>query len=108
MKEVRTFVEGGLQDLSVSRTSFDWGIKLPFDERHVTYVWFDALLNYMTAVGFGQPGEEAAAELAYRWPAEYHVVAKISFVSTALFGLRCSWQSMKHCLSMSLHTASSW
>lgn len=76
MKEVRTFVEGGLQDLSVSRTSFDWGIKLPFDERHVTYVWFDALLNYMTAVGFGQPGEEAAAELAYRWPAEYHVVGK--------------------------------
>lgn len=76
MKEVRTFVEGGLQDLSVSRTSFDWGIKLPFDEKHVTYVWFDALLNYMTAVGYGQPGEDAAANLARRWPAQYHVVGK--------------------------------
>lgn len=76
MKEVRTFVEGGLQDLSVSRTSFDWGIKLPFDEKHVTYVWFDALLNYMTAVGYGQPGEAAAANLARRWPAQYHMVGK--------------------------------
>ncbi len=76
MNEVRSFVEGGLQDLSVSRTSFDWGIKVPFDEKHVTYVWFDALLNYMTAVGYGQDGPEAAAELAYRWPAQYHVVGK--------------------------------
>ena len=76
MNEVRTFVEGGLQDLSVSRTSFDWGIKLPFDEKHVTYVWFDALLNYMTAVGYGDPSEAAKRELAYRWPAQYHVVGK--------------------------------
>lgn len=76
MNEVRTFVEGGLQDLSVSRTTFDWGIPVPFDEKHVTYVWFDALLNYMAAVGYGQPGEEAAAELAYRWPADCHVVGK--------------------------------
>lgn len=76
MREVRTFVEGGLQDLSVSRTSFDWGIRLPFDERHVTYVWFDALLNYLTAVGYGQEGQEADRELAYRWPAQFHVVGK--------------------------------
>jgi methionyl-tRNA synthetase len=76
MREVRSFVESGLQDLSVSRTSFDWGIKVPFDDKHVTYVWFDALTNYMTAVGFGQPGEEAAAEFAHRWPAQYHVVGK--------------------------------
>ncbi|WP_077597525.1 methionine--tRNA ligase [Olsenella urininfantis] len=76
MREVRSFVEGGLQDLSVSRTSFDWGIRLPFDDRHVTYVWFDALLNYMTAVGYGQEGEDAAAELARFWPANYHVVGK--------------------------------
>ena len=76
MNEVRTFVEGGLQDLSVSRTSFDWGIKLPFDEKHVTYVWFDALLNYMTAVGYGDPSEAAQRELAFRWPAQFHVVGK--------------------------------
>jgi len=76
MNEVRTFVEGGLKDLSVSRTSFDWGVKLPFDEKHVTYVWFDALLNYMTAVGYGQGTPEAAADLAYRWPAQVHMVGK--------------------------------
>ena len=76
MREVRSFVEGGLQDLSVSRTSFDWGIKVPFDDRHVTYVWFDALLNYMTAVGYGDPSEAARRELAYRWPAQMHVVGK--------------------------------
>lgn len=74
--EVVSFVEGGLKDLSISRTSFDWGIPLPFDEKHVTYVWFDALINYLTAVGYGQPGEEAAAELAKRWPAQVHIVGK--------------------------------
>ena len=74
--EVVSFVEGGLNDLSISRTSFDWGIPLPFDENHVTYVWFDALINYLTAVGYGQPGEEAAAELAKRWPAQAHIVGK--------------------------------
>ena len=76
MNEVRSFVEGGLNDLSVSRTSFDWGIPVPFDDGHVTYVWFDALLNYMTAVGYGVDTPEAAAELAYRWPANLHIVGK--------------------------------
>ena len=74
MNEVRTFVEGGLKDISVSRTSFDWGIPVPFDEKHVTYVWFDALLNYATAVGFGNP--DMADEYARRWPAQFHVVGK--------------------------------
>ena len=76
MNEVRSFVEGGLNDLSVSRTSFDWGIQVPFDDEHVTYVWFDALTNYMTAVGYGQEGDEAAADFAYRWPAQTHIVGK--------------------------------
>ncbi len=74
MREVRSFVEGGLRDISVSRTSFDWGIPVPFDERHVTYVWFDALLNYATAVGFGNPDQ--AEQYARRWPAQFHVVGK--------------------------------
>ena len=74
MNEVRTFVEGGLKDISVSRTSFDWGIPVPFDDRHVTYVWFDALLNYCTAVGFGNP--DMADEFARRWPAQFNVVGK--------------------------------
>lgn len=76
MNEVRSFVAGGLQDLSVSRTTFDWGIPVPFDEGHVTYVWFDALLNYMTAVGYGAGDEAARAEFARRWPAQCHVVGK--------------------------------
>ena len=76
MNEVRSFVEGGLTDLSVSRTSFDWGIPVPFDDEHVTYVWFDALLNYMTAVGYSLDDEASRAEYAHRWPAQYHVVGK--------------------------------
>ena len=51
--EILAFVRGGLQDLSISRTGTDWGIPLPWDDRHVIYVWVDALLNYVTAVGFG-------------------------------------------------------
>ncbi len=72
--EVVSFVEGGLKDLSVTRTTFDWGIPLPFDPSHVTYVWFDALLNYITAIGFGDP--DRAEEFAYRWPAQRHLVGK--------------------------------
>lgn len=74
MNEVRTFVASGLRDISVSRTSFDWGIPVPFDNDHVTYVWFDALLNYATAVGFGNP--DLADEYARRWPVQFHVVGK--------------------------------
>ena len=51
--EIRSFIEGGMHDLSVSRTAFDWGIPLPFDPEHVTYVWVDALINYLTALGYG-------------------------------------------------------
>ncbi|AZC14379.1 MULTISPECIES: methionine--tRNA ligase [unclassified Microbacterium] len=69
--EVISFVKQGLKDLSISRSTFDWGIPLPWDESHVIYVWVDALLNYATAVGFGSDQET----FARRWPA-YHVVGK--------------------------------
>ncbi|MBW9093431.1 methionine--tRNA ligase [Microbacterium jejuense] len=69
--EVVSFVKNGLKDLSISRSAFDWGIPLPWDESHVIYVWVDALLNYATAVGYGTDPEE----FARRWPA-YHVVGK--------------------------------
>jgi methionyl-tRNA synthetase len=72
--EVLSFVTGGLNDLSVSRTTFTWGIPLPFAPEHVMYVWFDALLNYITAIGYGDP--EKAAEFAKRWPAQYQFVGK--------------------------------
>jgi len=69
--EVISFVKQGLKDLSVSRSTFDWGIKVPWDETHVIYVWIDALLNYATAVGYGSDPEQ----FARRWPA-HHVVGK--------------------------------
>jgi methionyl-tRNA synthetase len=75
--EVVQFIRSGLQDLSISRSSFDWGIPVPWDESQVVYVWFDALLNYATAVGLGdkepQPG---AAKFAATWPADIHLVGK--------------------------------
>jgi methionyl-tRNA synthetase len=70
--EVMRFVEGGLRDLSVSRTSFDWGVKVPGSEDHVMYVWVDALTNYLTGLGF--PGE--TAEFAKWWPADLHLIGK--------------------------------
>jgi methionyl-tRNA synthetase len=69
--EIVSFVRRGLTDLSISRQTFDWGIKVPWDESHVVYVWFDALLNYATAAGYGSD-EEKFARL---WPAT-HIVGK--------------------------------
>jgi methionyl-tRNA synthetase len=73
MNEVRSFVRGGLQDLSVSRTTFAWGIPVPGDPAHVMYVWLDALTNYISALGYPDSGGEL-----YRtfWPADFHVVGK--------------------------------
>jgi methionyl-tRNA synthetase len=71
--EVVSFVKGGLQDLSVSRTSFKWGIPVPGDDEHIMYVWLDALTNYITAVGF--PDEESEAFQTF-WPANVHMVGK--------------------------------
>ena len=51
--EVLSVIRGGLQDFSISRTTFDWGMPLPWDATHVSYVWFDALTNYITAAGYG-------------------------------------------------------
>jgi methionyl-tRNA synthetase len=69
---VVSFVESGLRDLSISRTSFRWGIPVPDDPEHVIYVWFDALSNYITALGYGQ--EDALFQEV--WPAQLHLVGK--------------------------------
>jgi methionyl-tRNA synthetase len=71
--EVVSFVKGGLQDLSVSRTSFAWGVPVPDDPAHVVYVWLDALTNYMTALGY--PDLDAEGYRSF-WPADVHVVGK--------------------------------
>jgi methionyl-tRNA synthetase len=75
-KEVISFVKSGLRDLSVSRTSFNWGIPVPGDEKHVIYVWLDALANYITAVGYGDDSPEGIAKFQRYWPADLHLVGK--------------------------------
>ncbi len=70
--EIISFVKSGLRDLSVSRTTFDWGVPVPGDEKHVMYVWVDALTNYITATGWP---DENAARAAY-WPANVHIIGK--------------------------------
>jgi methionyl-tRNA synthetase len=76
LNEIRTFVEGGLQDLSISRTSFQWGIPVPDDPSHVMYVWFDALTNYLTALGFGAGEPGSAPRVDRFWPGVTHLVGK--------------------------------
>jgi methionyl-tRNA synthetase len=71
--EVKSFVKGGLQDLSVSRTTFDWGVPVPGDPKHIMYVWVDALTNYITGVGF--PAEDCESFKKY-WPADVHIIGK--------------------------------
>jgi methionyl-tRNA synthetase len=70
--EVLSFVKSGLQDLSVSRTSFTWGIPVPGDDKHVMYVWLDALTNYITALGY----PDQTGDFAKFWPADLHMVGK--------------------------------
>jgi methionyl-tRNA synthetase len=70
--EVISFVKGGLRDLSISRTTFDWGVKVPNDPEHVMYVWVDALTNYITGVGFP---DESNENWRY-WPADVHIIGK--------------------------------
>lgn len=72
MNEVIGFIKGGLHDFSVSRKTLTWGIPLPWDPSHVAYVWFDALANYITAVGYGTD-DKAFAE---NWPVDYHFIGK--------------------------------
>jgi methionyl-tRNA synthetase len=71
--EVLRFVESGLRDLSVSRTSFTWGIKVPGDDKHVMYVWLDALVNYLSAIGYPNIKSENFKKF---WPADFHIVGK--------------------------------
>ena len=70
---VNNFLKDGLNDLAVSRTSFKWGIPVPFDERHVIYVWVDALTNYITALGYGSDDDSLFKKY---WPADLHMVGK--------------------------------
>ena len=70
--EVVSLIEAGLQDFSISRTTFDWGVPIPWDPEHVTYVWFDALTNYITAAGYSSDPDRFSRE----WPADVHLIGK--------------------------------
>jgi methionyl-tRNA synthetase len=70
--EALSFIRGGLRDISITRTSIDWGVVVPWDEKHVFYVWYDALINYLTAIGYGEDQERFEAW----WPAVHHMIGK--------------------------------
>lgn len=70
---INNFIKPGLEDLAVSRTTFDWGVKVPGDPKHVIYVWIDALSNYITALGYGTEQDEKYKKY---WPADVHIVGK--------------------------------
>ncbi len=74
--EALGLIRSGLRDFSISRTSLTWGIPLPWDPEHVTYVWFDALTNYLSAVGYGDESPEGRADFAEKWPVDYHLIGK--------------------------------
>jgi methionyl-tRNA synthetase len=73
LNEVASFVKGGLQDLSISRTTFDWGVRVPGNDKHIMYVWVDALTNYITAIGYPDVDSETFRKY---WPADLHVIGK--------------------------------
>ena len=71
--EMVNFIKGGLDDLCMSRSTFNWGIPVPIDEKHVIYVWFDAIFNYISALGWGTDDESLFEKF---WPADVHIVGK--------------------------------
>jgi methionyl-tRNA synthetase len=74
--EVMSFVKSGLRDQSISRSTFSWGIPVPDDPKHVIYVWFDALANYITAMGYGAEKKAAQEKFAHYWPADLQMIGK--------------------------------
>lgn len=76
VNEMLSFIDQGLEDLCISRSSFDWGIPVPIDEKHVMYVWLDALSNYITALGYPEADGESTELYKRYWPADYHLVGK--------------------------------
>ena len=74
--EVMAFVRGGLRDLSISRSTFKWGVPVPDDPKHIVYVWFDALCNYCTAIGYGSEDAEEKKKFERYWPADVQMIGK--------------------------------
>jgi len=70
--EAHSFIKGGLRDISITRSSIAWGVPVPWDEKHVFYVWYDALINYLTAIGYGRDDDEVDTW----WPSSHHLIGK--------------------------------
>lgn len=93
---INNFIKPGLQDLCVSRTSFKWGIPVSFDEKHVIYVWIDALSNYITFLGY-KVNEKSLPEFDKYWPADIHLIGKDILRFHTIY-----WPIMLHCLGLEL------
>lgn len=93
---MNTFIKPGLQDLCVSRTSFKWGIPVDFDDKHVVYVWIDALSNYITFLGYDVDGNSSSEFLKY-WPCDIHLIGKDILRFHTIY-----WPIMLHCLGVEL------
>ena len=93
---VNNFIKPGLQDLCVSRTSFKWGIPVTFDDKHVIYVWIDALSNYITFLGYNPDGE-SSSEFKKYWPADVHLIGKDILRFHTIY-----WPIMLHALGLEL------
>jgi methionyl-tRNA synthetase len=96
-KEIINFVSDGLKDISVTRTKVSWGIPLPFDKEHTIYVWFDALLNYATAIGLEKVLNGDKSEFEKYWPADVHLIGKEIYRFHAVI-----WPAMLMALGLSL------
>jgi len=93
---MNNFIKPGLQDLCVSRTSFDWGVKVPFNDKHVVYVWIDALSNYITFLGYDVNGKNESNFEKY-WPCDLHIIGKDILRFHTIY-----WPIMLHCLGLEL------
>ena len=93
--EAYSFIKGGLRDISITRTSISWGVPVPWDEKHVFYVWYDALVNYLTAIGYGREDDEVDKW----WPSSHHLIGK------EIIRFHCVWWPAM-CMAAGLEPAS--
>ena len=104
---INNFLKPGLQDLCVSRTSFNWGVPVTFDRKHVVYVWLDALTNYITFCGWDPDGNHDEHFKKF-WPADVISSARISSASTPSIGRSSSWRWARNCPNRSLAIRGCW
>ena len=102
--EALGFIKGGLLDISITRTSFSWGVPVPWDPGHVFYVWYDALINYPTAIGY----PDDPARFSAWWPAVHHLVGKDILRFHCVWWPACAWPPASIRRPMSSSTVSCW